>query len=177
MGCVYKVTNIVNGKVYVGKTKLSLSERKSIHLHYAKLPREKYKPTIFHLALRKYGFENFRWEILFVGIVESELFEKEIDHIQFFGCMMPVGYNMTAGGEGWTGKHSNQTKEQISQSKQGISFTNDHKTKIGRSLRGGKRSEESKSKMSRIAKERANQRYSNSWPFLRKEILDLYYGA
>lgn len=51
---VYKATNNINNKVYIGITTKTLEHRKSIHKKDSKT-----KDTYFYKAIRKYGFENF----------------------------------------------------------------------------------------------------------------------
>ena len=59
---IYKVTNNINGQIYIGQTTLSLEQRKYKHEQES---RSKYRKTVkFHNALLKYGFSNFTWEIL-----------------------------------------------------------------------------------------------------------------
>lgn len=53
---IYKVTNKINGKVYIGKTKYTLNDRKSQHFSECKLYNTHNK---FHNALRKYERRNF----------------------------------------------------------------------------------------------------------------------
>lgn len=96
---IYKVTNQVNQKSYVGKTELSLPRRKSNHLSDAKRGCE----FAFHRALRKYGEENFTWEIIEEDIEKSLLDNKERHYIAIYESFGPKGYNMSEGGEGQTG--------------------------------------------------------------------------
>ena len=55
---IYKVTNLINGKIYIGQSINTLEYRKSQHEREAKC--NKRKTIYFHLALLKYGFENFK---------------------------------------------------------------------------------------------------------------------
>ena len=60
---IYKITNLVNGKIYIGQ---SINIDKRIKEHFWKASNEKdisYNSAL-HLAIRKYGKENFQWEIL-----------------------------------------------------------------------------------------------------------------
>lgn len=59
---IYKVTNNLNGNVYIGQTSKTLEERRSKHEKESLT--ENRKTVKFHNALQKYGFENFTWEIL-----------------------------------------------------------------------------------------------------------------
>ena len=58
---IYKVTNIINNKIYIGQTIHSLNIRKSQH---ERSHEYEYK-TAFSNAIKKYGKENFIWEIIY----------------------------------------------------------------------------------------------------------------
>lgn len=68
---IYKVTNKINNKIYIGKT-YNLEKRKAQHLYDIddELP--------FHAALKKYGINNFEWEIIDYSESDKEIREKEI---------------------------------------------------------------------------------------------------
>lgn len=57
-GIIYKATNTLNGKVYIGQTLNSIDSRRRDHLHNAAAGSN----TPFHKALRVFGKENFVWE-------------------------------------------------------------------------------------------------------------------
>lgn len=100
MSLVYKITNKLNNKSYIGKTGYSFDKRKADHLKNAR------KNTGFaiHAAIKKYGEENFLWEIIEDNIIdEITLNQKEEYYIAFYESFGPKGYNMTAGGEGQKG--------------------------------------------------------------------------
>lgn len=115
---VYLCTNLINGKQYVGITSISLNKRKSNHKSLALRCRSQ---TKFHRALRKYGSENFKWEILDESSGSFEiLMEKEIGYISKFNTYKN-GYNMTIGGDGAVGSiHSEKWK--LQQSKRAKKF-------------------------------------------------------
>ena len=58
---IYKVTNIINNKIYIGQTIHSLNIRKSQH----ERSHEYGYKTAFSNAIKKYGKENFIWEIIY----------------------------------------------------------------------------------------------------------------
>lgn len=93
---IYKVTNIINNKVYIGQTVKSLSQRKSEHKHRFLYENSHNK---FYNAIRKYGWDNFIWEVL----EESEnwsyetLDEKEKYYIKLYDSIN-TGYNILEGG-------------------------------------------------------------------------------
>lgn len=94
---IYKATNLINGKMYIGKT-YNFEKRKREHLYDIdnELP--------FHRALKKYGFENFKWEIIDKADTDKEIKEKEIYWIKELNTCIhsknSQGYNITIGGEG-----------------------------------------------------------------------------
>ena len=92
---IYKVTNLSNGKVYIGKTTLTLNTRKA--RHYASANRG--SETNFHRALRVYSTECFKWEISSKANDENQLNELEILYIKEYNSYKE-GYNMTEGGDG-----------------------------------------------------------------------------
>jgi len=98
---IYKLTNRVNGKVYVGKwRKATVTERWSRHLWGA---RHGSKAHI-HNAIRKFGPEVFSVEILYRAKTDDELSKMETFFIILHQSHKPEnGYNMTLGGEGKVG--------------------------------------------------------------------------
>ena len=94
MGFIYKVTNKVNGKSYIGQT---IREPKIRWQEHQK--RDINKDTYFHRALKKYGIDNFTWEII-EECNNSVLNEREIYWIKKFDTFYKneKGYNMTIGG-------------------------------------------------------------------------------
>jgi group I intron endonuclease len=103
MNTIYKSTNKVNGKSYIGFDS-SWPNRKKRH----KVNASSGKEGKFYEAIRKYGWKSFEWEILYqsedkehtLNIMEPQ-YIKEYDT---FNC----GYNMTEGGEGCFGATSNK---------------------------------------------------------------------
>ena len=95
-GYIYIITNLVSGKMYVGCTQVSLKRRWSQHLSSAR----KGSSLAIHRAIRKYGGSNFKIECLETTPTIEEMLKAEITQISVFGCTVPNGYNLTAGGEG-----------------------------------------------------------------------------
>jgi GIY-YIG catalytic domain len=96
-GYVYLVTNLVNGKKYVGCTKGPVECRWEQHLKDSKSG----KPMAIHNAIRKYGAFNFSLEVLeVVEGAHDDLMAAEVRQIAARGCIAPNGYNLTPGGEG-----------------------------------------------------------------------------
>ena len=100
MGCVYRATNKTNGMSYIGFTTQRLVDRKRTH----KNRMNQGKNALFYQALREFGWNNFRWDILYRARDEGELASKEKELIAELGTMTPNGYNEQEGGLGrqWT---------------------------------------------------------------------------
>lgn len=90
-GYIYKITNKVNGKSYIGQTRYTIEFRWRQHLH-------KKDNTYFHNAIRKYGADNFIVEKLEECNIE-DLNEREIYYIAKYNTFKD-GYNLTIGGDG-----------------------------------------------------------------------------
>jgi group I intron endonuclease len=114
---IYKATNTINQKSYVGKTENTFDKRKSDHLTDAKQD----KGFAFHSAIRKYGEENFVWEIVEDNITDDAVLnQKEEYYISLYESFGPKGYNMTKGGEGQKGwVPSEETRAKWSEQRKG----------------------------------------------------------
>ena len=107
---IYKVTNRINGKVYIGQTVRSLSERMAEHTRH--------DATAFDKALKKYGLDAFDVEQIDSAADMDELNQKEIHWIKFYGCVVPDGYNMCDGGGNTKGfHHSEESKRKMAEAK------------------------------------------------------------
>lgn len=105
---VYLLTCLVNGKVYVGKTMTTVSRRWLNHVSVAKNPR-----TYISRAIAKYGAEAFTVETLCEAESESQLSFYECLFISALNSMNSTwGYNLTAGGEGTTGRKMSDAQRQ-----------------------------------------------------------------
>ena len=95
MSCgIYKITNLVNGKIYVGQS-VDMERRFQKHL-YAN------DNFLIHKAIRKYGRQNFSFQIL-EECSQEQLNDKEILWIKTLNSMVPNGYNMIDGGSNGAG--------------------------------------------------------------------------
>lgn len=102
-GYIYKVTNILNGRMYIGQTMRTIESRWQGHIKDAK---NKIDDYYFHRAIRKYKEENFILEE--VICISSETLSKlklklnklERYYINVFNTYNPAGYNGAKGGEG-----------------------------------------------------------------------------
>lgn len=96
MSYIYKITNDINGKIYIGKTNFSIEKRWKEHCRDYKKESEEKRPLYF--AMKKYGIEHF-----YIEQVEECLFdevsEREKYWIEYYGSFKN-GYNATKGGDG-----------------------------------------------------------------------------
>lgn len=139
MGEIYKVTNKLNGKVYIGKTTCNMATRKKDHISKSL---RKVNNIRFHNAIRFYGPDNFYWEVI-EDCADDLLDSKEIYYINLYNANNKYfGYNMTEGGD-------NDPKCNL-----GRKRSIDSILKTANGLRGQKRSKEARLRMSIAQKKR-----------------------
>jgi group I intron endonuclease len=110
---VYKITNTVNGKVYVGQTtKPEIEIRWKQHIWFSQARNQRTYKSALQNAIRKYGADKFTIEFLHRAKTRKELNAMETFFILLHQSHDPEnGYNMTLGGENlgyWTGKKRSQ---------------------------------------------------------------------
>lgn len=123
---VYKLTNTINGKAYIGITARSEPERWSEHKVRAK---QGVRNSRLYDAIRKYGPDAFNREVIATASTEDELRELEKRYIQEFNTY-DAGYNSNIGGHGF------------------LEFPEHIRIKIGKAQKGKIISPESRKKMS-----------------------------
>jgi len=152
---VYKITNLLNGKRYIGQTVNSIEKRFKDHSNLN-------NKCHIGRAIRKYGKENFKIEIVCRADTLKELNEREESLIRLYKTLRPNGYNIALGGSNkgrvispmkgrkhseetkklmskraMGKKHSEQTKLRLSKVKKGIKLSSEHIEKL-RIVRTGK---------------------------------------
>lgn len=98
MAFLYQLT-APNGKAYLGITNHMPEKRWQHHL-YSSLKNSK---LAIHCAIRKYGWDNFKKEVLVEGSF-NYIKDLEIKAISLFNTFAPSGYNLTKGGDGAVGR-------------------------------------------------------------------------
>lgn len=141
-GHIYKITNLINGKTYIGQTVSKLKSRKSDHKNRCDCPKLKG-------AIKKYGWKNFTFEPIICALDTSFLDDLEIESIKKHDSISN-GYNISVGGNG-KGRVSEETKKKIS---------------IGN--KGKKRSKKVRLNLSEKAKERFKDK--NNHPMFNKPM-------
>lgn len=98
--CVYKITNNINGKIYVGQTS-DLHRRWIWHKNQANKGRIDYRKNIkipLYFDIDKYGKDNFSIEVLEEIDDKETRLQREIFWIEKLGSLEPNGYNKSRGG-------------------------------------------------------------------------------
>lgn len=155
MYSVYCFTNKINGKKYVGLT----SNVKQRHRQHKST---RNRCPVFSNAIKKYGFENFDFEVLVEDLSREEASRFEIKFIKEFNTLVPNGYNRTEGGDSSV-KHTKETIEKIIEKNRIWRLTNNHP------MKGKRHSEETKKLLSELAFKRTNRPSgSNHWNYGKK---------
>ena len=127
-GYIYKTTNKVNNKIYIGQKKSD------------KFLNEKYLGSGARLksAIKHYGKNNFTVDLLQECFSEEELNEREIYFIQKYDSQNPdIGYNLQAGGDSKSGfTWTQEQKDNLSKVRQGHLVSYETKLKISQSNKG-----------------------------------------
>lgn len=90
---VYKHTNLLNNKVYIGITQQNVEKRWQKGYGYK-------EQIYFYNAIKKYGWDNFEHKILFENLTEKDAMEKEKELIKKYKSNnREYGYNLSKGGE------------------------------------------------------------------------------
>lgn len=89
---IYKITNQLNGKCYIGQS-IHIEQRWQEHLYTTS------NCTLLKYALHKYGVDNFKFEVL-EECTQQELNQREQYWIEYYNSFGENGYNLTRGGDG-----------------------------------------------------------------------------
>jgi group I intron endonuclease len=91
MGYIYRITNLINQKAYIGETKRSdIRFRWNQHKHSVKTKNG--SPALI-AAFEKYGIDNFKFEVL-IMCFDQDRFSYETEYITRFNTLVPNGYNI-----------------------------------------------------------------------------------
>lgn len=94
---IYKITNLINGKVYIGQS-INIEKRVKEHFYKAKCKKDVSYNSALHSAIRKYGEENFTWEVIAECSID-DIDELEKKYIKEYNSIVPEGYNILSGGQ------------------------------------------------------------------------------
>lgn len=154
---IYKVTNKLSGKIYIGQTTKSLEERWKKHCYANGC-------SVFYKAIKKHGKNAFTVEEIGKYGNIKDLNNAEEYYIDWFNCLVPNGYNLKSGGNNKT--YSEESKKRMSESQSGEKnsrygkiVSEETRKKMSEAKKGEKHwmfgkhhSEESRKKMSKAHK-------------------------
>lgn len=144
---IYKITNKVNGKIYIGQTIRSLESRWWDHC------KPSAKQVIGH-CINKYGKENFTIEQIDSANSLDELNEKEVYWINFFDSRnKEIGYNIAFGGENKI--MTDEIKEKLSIANSGKKkppMSEEHRRKLSEAAKRRVITQETRDKISKSHK-------------------------
>ena len=104
---IYSITNLINNKRYIGQS-VNITDRWRAHRI-----RSKTQETPLYRAIRKYGLDNFSFEVL-EECSQEELNDKEVYWIAFYKAnQREFGYNLTSGGDAVSEKFYKVSDEQV----------------------------------------------------------------
>jgi group I intron endonuclease len=142
---VYLITNLINGKKYVGQTSETLNRRWTKHQSNA---RRENQQAICR-AIRKYNAKSFRVEVISECDSKQTMDTAEKHFIEKYNSNNPkFGYNLTGGGEGVIGWHHTEARKKISEASTGHSVSEKQRAQISAVHKGKTLSAETRAKIS-----------------------------
>lgn len=133
--CIYKHIS-PSGKAYIGQTN---DYRKRCGEH----KRSTSGCAVFKKAVERYGWDNFKHEILLTGLTVEEANQCEVIAIKLHNTRVPHGYNLAEGGRSKCGvPHSPETKEKMRQAHLGKKKSPEHIEKLRQVNKGKKQTPE-----------------------------------
>ena len=158
--CIYKITNTVSGKVYVGQTTRLAGERWYRHVRAS-------EGSAIGAAIAKYGVAAFDFAVIDVAENIDQLNHKERFWVEHFNSISPNGYNLLHGGKNRT--PSAETRRKQSAAKLGKPVKPEHVAKRTEALRAMYAARPKKSKPEKVCVDRTSPEY-------RKRISDAKRG-
>lgn len=131
LGRIYLITNIINGKKYVGQTVKTIEKRFKEHLKATFIENRK---SIICSAIRKYDRDSFNIICLQDSIFIDNLDATEQYWIRYYDTFGENGYNATTGGNQC--RISDKTKLKISVALKGIPKSEGHKKNLSEAQKG-----------------------------------------
>lgn len=144
-GVIYKITNLINDKVYIGQT---TKNRQGYEYYFG-------SGKLIKDSIKKYGKENFKREILKENIhCQTALDLYEQIYIKKYNSQnMKLGYNLSNGGYGTNGyKHTDEAKLKMSKAHENRIISEQTRKKMSDNMKKRKHSDETKLKISKANK-------------------------
>lgn len=156
-GYIYKITNLVNGKVYIGQTTKTVLDRWKKHLDAARYG--KYQTYLYN-AIRKYGVGSFTIDEIDIAKDHEDINNKECVWIEKLDSLNPNGYNIRSGGN--QSPFAQETKDKISASTKKQMQDPLARERISKAQKGRLRTDEQKRNMS-LAKKGKKLPFTDEW--------------
>jgi group I intron endonuclease len=166
---IYTITNLINGKYYVGYTKNFSNRKRS---HFLKLKNNKHHNIYLQNAFNKYGEENFVFEVLEHYLDEGFV----LSSMEHWWCNMlqahnkKYGYNDKPTNHYNSGSLTEKAKNKLRKINLGKKASDETKKKMSQSSKGRKHTKEAKEKMSKHRLE--NPLKPNLGKKLTKEVIE-----
>ena len=145
---IYKITNRINGKIYIGQTVQSNPKmRWYAHVNYC---RKGHKSHLYD-SMRKHGIEQFSWEIIEQGTSIEELNELEAKWLTYYRKLGVVYNNREAGGNKLHSAESIKKMCQVHKLRHATNLIGGWKRKDGGAMKGKQHKEDTKILMSQSA--------------------------
>jgi group I intron endonuclease len=132
---VYKLTNSINGKCYIGISSRAVDVRWMEHV--ARMRSGERKSNRLYTALAKYGPENFKIEVIAYAFSEEEVRALETHYIKKFNSYLK-GYNCNLGGHGFL-HFPEHIKRKISKAQKGKIISAESRAKMSKAKLGDSR--------------------------------------
>jgi group I intron endonuclease len=110
---IYKITNLLDSKCYIGQAK-NLEKRIKTHKRNV----DKVKSPLYS-AIKSHGWNQFSVKIIHIAETYEQLDQLEIDYIKKHQSLYPVGYNLTEGGTGGDLATNHPNREHLYDSRKG----------------------------------------------------------
>jgi group I intron endonuclease len=153
---IYSVTNKLDDKRYIGKTKATRFKRRCReHQWNARAG----FPDPLYVAMRQDGIDNFIFDILATCETEEQTLAEEAWWVKFFGSHVSIhGYNRTPTGHSRGHKASEETRALIGAAGRGVKKSEEHRANLSFALRGRSVPESTRVK-NRLAGQKSSARF------------------
>lgn len=153
---IYKITNLINSKIYIGSSS-NLKSRE--YSHFWKLNNNSHSNKHLQSAYNKYGKDNFIFEIIEIIEDDKMLLSREQYYLDKLNtCNISIGYNKSpTAGSNLGYKASNETRLKISMAMTGFKHSEESKLKLSISRKGMIFSDIHKYKLSKARKSRVTK--------------------
>lgn len=141
-GYIYKIVNLKNNKIYIGKHKYNKPELDESYIASG---------ITIKRSIAKYGIENFQRELIDIAETLEELNNKEKYWISYYNSLSPNGYNLTSGGDGMS-EPSLEVREKMASRKLGTKQSEETKNKKNNKLKNCPHTKEWVEKISKALK-------------------------